>query len=66
MKLIIIGTGCVVHTSALCFANVGHGVICIDKDENKIKSLQIKELVFKPSKSFEERLRETIEFFIKK
>ena len=42
MKLTIIGTGYVGLTSALCFANAGHNVICIDKDENKIKSLQNK------------------------
>ena len=42
MKITIIGTGYVGLTSALCFANAGHNVICIDKDENKIKSLQNK------------------------
>jgi UDPglucose 6-dehydrogenase len=42
MKLTIIGTGYVGLTSALCFANAGHDIICIDKDENKIKSLQNK------------------------
>jgi UDPglucose 6-dehydrogenase len=42
MKLTIIGTGYVGLTSALCFANAGHNVICIDKDENKINSLRNK------------------------
>ena len=42
MKLTIIGTGYVGLTSALCFANAGHNVICIDKDENKINSLKNK------------------------
>ena len=42
MKLTIIGTGYVGLTSALCFANAGHDVMCIDKDENKINSLKNK------------------------
>lgn len=40
MKLTIIGTGYVGLTSALCFANAGHQVLCIDKDQNKITKLQ--------------------------
>ena len=42
MKLTIIGTGYVGLTSALCYANAGHDIICIDKDENKINSLKNK------------------------
>ena len=60
MKLTIIGASYVGLNSALCFANAGHRAIYINKDENKIKSLKIQELGFKSSKSFEERLRETI------
>lgn len=40
MKLTIIGTGYVGLVTGTCFAEVGHDVICVDKDENKIKLLQ--------------------------
>src|SRR3954470_18931173 len=40
MKLTIIGTGYVGLVTGTCFAEVGHHVICVDKDENKIKILQ--------------------------
>ena len=42
MKITIIGSGYVGLTSALCFANVGHQVLCIDNDQNKIHKLQNK------------------------
>src|SRR5499426_3587035 len=40
MKLTIIGTGYVGLVTGTCFAEVGHQVICVDKDEAKIKVLQ--------------------------
>ena len=40
MKLTIIGTGYVGLVTGTCFAEVGHSVICVDKDESKIKALQ--------------------------
>ncbi|HMJ67110.1 MAG TPA: UDP-glucose/GDP-mannose dehydrogenase family protein [Candidatus Binatia bacterium] len=40
MKLTIIGTGYVGLVTGTCFAEVGHQVICADKDEAKIKLLQ--------------------------
>ena len=42
MKITIIGTGYVGLTSAVCFADRGHDVICVDKDERKIESLNNK------------------------
>lgn len=36
----MIGTGYVGLVSGACFADFGHDVICIDKDERKIESLQ--------------------------
>lgn len=40
MKLTIIGTGYVGLVTGTCFAEVGHNVICVDNDANKVKMLQ--------------------------
>ncbi|MGI8965635.1 MAG: UDP-glucose 6-dehydrogenase, partial [Limisphaerales bacterium] len=40
MKLTIIGTGYVGLVSGTCFAEIGHQVICVDKDAEKIKILR--------------------------
>src|SRR6266481_7072156 len=40
MKLTIIGTGYVGLVTGTCFAEVGHQVICVDKDVAKVKLLQ--------------------------
>lgn len=40
MKLAIIGTGYVGLVTGACFAQVGHHVICVDKDERKVATLQ--------------------------
>ena len=39
MKLCMIGTGYVGLVSGTCFADIGNQVICVDKDKNKINSL---------------------------
>ncbi|MCS7258654.1 MAG: UDP-glucose/GDP-mannose dehydrogenase family protein [candidate division WOR-3 bacterium] len=39
MNIGIIGAGYVGLTTAACFAHLGHNVICVDNDENKIKIL---------------------------
>lgn len=39
MRIAMIGTGYVGLVSGACFADFGHDVICVDKDEKKIASL---------------------------
>ncbi|MCK6547870.1 UDP-glucose/GDP-mannose dehydrogenase family protein [Myxococcota bacterium] len=39
MQLAVIGTGYVGLVAGTCFAENGHHVVCIDKDENKIRTL---------------------------
>ncbi|WP_144501309.1 UDP-glucose dehydrogenase family protein [Bacillus nitratireducens] len=40
MDICIIGSGYVGLTSSVVLANLGHHVICVDKDQNKINALQ--------------------------
>jgi len=39
-KISVIGTGYVGLTTGACFAYLGHKVICVDKDKNKIRKLK--------------------------
>ncbi|MED3357546.1 UDP-glucose/GDP-mannose dehydrogenase family protein [Bacillus thuringiensis] len=39
MKIAILGTGYVGLSTGVCLSEIGHNVICIDTDEQKIKSL---------------------------
>ncbi len=41
MKLCMIGTGYVGLVSGTCFADIGNQVVCVDKDVNKIKKLNL-------------------------
>lgn len=75
MKLVMIGAGYVGLVSAACFAECGHDVRCIDKDQNKISALRkgvipifepgLKELVEKNVKagrlSFADRISDNVE-----
>lgn len=40
MKLAVVGTGYVGLTTGVCLAEIGHTVICVDNDENKISMLK--------------------------
>ena len=40
MKIAIIGTGYVGLVTGTCFAEVGHQVVCVDCDAEKVKLLQ--------------------------
>ncbi len=40
MRVAMIGTGYVGLVSGACFSDFGHDVICVDKDESKIKTLE--------------------------
>lgn len=40
MKIVMIGTGYVGLVSGVCFSDFGHDVVCVDKDHNKIESLE--------------------------
>jgi UDPglucose 6-dehydrogenase len=40
MRITIIGTGYVGLVTGTCFAEFGHNVICVDKDDNKISKLK--------------------------
>jgi UDPglucose 6-dehydrogenase len=39
MKIAILGTGYVGLSTGVCLSDIGHQVVCIDIDENKINGL---------------------------
>ncbi|MDK1375523.1 MULTISPECIES: UDP-glucose 6-dehydrogenase [unclassified Sinorhizobium] len=49
MKITMIGAGYVGLVSGVCFADFGHDVICLDKDEGKIEALKQGQIpIFEP------------------
>ena len=49
MRIVVVGTGYVGLVSGACFADFGHHVTCVDKDEAKIASLKRGEIpIFEP------------------
>src|SRR5256714_14368858 len=49
MRIAMIGTGYVGLVSGACFADFGHQIICVDKDESKIAALRRGEIpIFEP------------------
>ncbi len=60
MRIGMVGTGYVGLVSGVCFAEFGHSVICVDKDESKINSLKNGEVpIFEPG--LEELLKRQID-----
>jgi UDPglucose 6-dehydrogenase len=39
MNIVVVGTGYVGLTTGVCLAEIGHNILCIDKDEKKIEKL---------------------------
>lgn len=59
MKISVIGTGYVGLTSGACLAKVGHEVICVDNDADKIKTLNRGEMpIFEPG--LQDIIKETV------
>ena len=49
MRVTMIGTGYVGLVSGACFADFGHEVVCVDKDEAKIRKLEAGEIpIYEP------------------
>ena len=49
MRITMIGSGYVGLVSGVCFADFGHDIICVDKDEKKIAALKAGEIpIFEP------------------
>jgi UDPglucose 6-dehydrogenase len=49
MKIVVIGTGYVGLVSGVCFADMGHDVVCVDKDAGKIDCLKNGQIpIFEP------------------
>ena len=40
MKLAVIGTGYIGLVTGACFAKLGHDVVCVDRDENKLAQMR--------------------------
>ena len=41
MKLLVVGTGYVGLVTGACFAEFGYDTVCVDKDTNRIKELNL-------------------------
>jgi UDPglucose 6-dehydrogenase len=49
MRVVMVGTGYVGLVSGACFADFGHHVTCVDRDETKIAALERGEMpIFEP------------------
>jgi UDPglucose 6-dehydrogenase len=61
MKVCVIGTGYVGLVTGVCLAEIGHDVICVDKDEEKVSSLRSGNIPI-----FEDGLEELVKSNLKK
>src|SRR4030042_3621236 len=60
MRIAIIGSGYVGLVSGTCFAQFGNEVVCVDKDESKIKALKNGKIpIYEPG--LEEMVKENVE-----
>lgn len=49
MRLVVLGAGYVGLVSAVCFADFGHTIVCVDNNDDKIKALQRGEIpIYEP------------------
>lgn len=49
MRIVVVGSGYVGLVSGACFADFGHDIICVDKDQSKIAKLEAGEMpIFEP------------------
>ncbi len=49
MRIVMVGSGYVGLVSGACFADFGHEIVCVDKDEGKIERLRAGESpIFEP------------------
>jgi len=55
MKITIVGTGYVGLVTGVCFADIGHDVMCVDNDPSKIEKLHAGEMPI-----YEEGLEEIV------
>lgn len=52
MKVVMVGAGYVGLVSGVCFADFGHDVVCVDKDQNKIEALNVGKMpIYEPGLS---------------
>ncbi len=64
MNIAVVGTGYVGLVAGVCFADAGHQVICVDRDENKIQKLRAGQIpIYEPGlEDLLEKSKERLDF----